>query len=201
MPPSRSTSRMPVGLVTLISLRRPSITSMPTKNRPSARRAGASSAQMLSSVALSAVASGLPPTARLLRKSSPAGRRLTAPRGSPFTSRMRLSPAVTPGRKACTITGRLSWPVTSSSRARRPGVLAEAKTTPWPARPPRGLSTTWPWSAAKAASCSTRLLTRVGAIRWLQRRALSFSFQARSEAGRFRIRTPWRSASSSRWVA
>ena len=34
--PSRSISRMPVGLVTLISLRRPSITSMPTKNRPSA---------------------------------------------------------------------------------------------------------------------------------------------------------------------
>jgi len=40
------------------------------------------------------------------------------------------------------------------------------------------------------ASSSTRLATRVGAIRWLQRRALSFSFQARSAAGRLITVTP-----------
>ena len=91
--------------------------------------------------------------------------------------------------------------VTSSSSARSPGVEADANTTPWPARPPRGLSTTSPCSAAKAARASTWVATRVGAIRWVQRRALSFSFQARREAGRFSTRTPWRSASSSRWVA
>ena len=179
-----------MGLVTLISLRRPSITSMPTKNKPSARNAGANSAQMALSAAVSSVTSGAPPTARFLRNSPPAGMRFTAPRGSPSTSRMRLSPALTPGRKACTITGSCSWPVTSSSRARKPGVAAEANTTPWPARPPRGLSTTSPCSAVKAASAVTRLATRVGAISWLQRRELSFSFQARSEAGRLSTRTP-----------
>ena len=201
MPPSRSTSRTPVGLVTLISLRRPSITSMPTKKSPSARSTGASSAQISRSASLRAAASGAPPTARLLRNSPPVGTRFTAPSGSPSTSRMRLSPAFTPGRKACTITGRASIWVTSSSRARRPGVPAAANTTPWPARPPSGLSTTSPCSAVKACSSFTRLLTRVGAMRWLKRSEPSFSFQARRAAGRLITRTPRRSARSSSWVA
>jgi hypothetical protein len=42
---------------------------------------------------------GAPPTARLLRKSPSLGTRFTAPRASPSTSRMRLSPALTRGQE------------------------------------------------------------------------------------------------------
>ena len=174
---------------------------MPTKNRPASRRAGPISVQISRSAALSSVAWGAPPTARLLRNSPSLGTRLIAPRASPSTSKMRLSPALTPGRKACTITGSCCWLVTSSSRALRPGALALLRTTPWPARPPRGLSTTSAWLAAKAASWSVLLLTSEGAIRWLKRKAPIFSFQALSDAGRFSTRTPARSPRSSRWVA
>jgi len=45
---NRSTSRIPVGLVTLISLSMPPITSIPTKKSPSARKAGAKASQITS---------------------------------------------------------------------------------------------------------------------------------------------------------
>src|SRR5580698_2147313 len=45
-PPSALMARMPVGEVTLISVRKPSITSMPTNRRPRSRSEGPRRAQM-----------------------------------------------------------------------------------------------------------------------------------------------------------
>jgi len=60
-PPSRAMARMPVGEVTLISVRLPSITSMPTNNNPRSRRRGASVAQISRSRSESSVAWAAPP--------------------------------------------------------------------------------------------------------------------------------------------
>ena len=93
---------MPVGEVTLISVRKPSITSMPTKISPRSRSAGPMRAQISRSRAVRSVSFGVPPRTMLERRSSGAGTRLTAPPNSPSTRMMRLSPSFTAGRNFCT---------------------------------------------------------------------------------------------------
>ena len=93
---------MPVGEVTLISVRKPSITSMPTNNRPRSRSAGPMAAQISRSRAVSSVSFGVPPRTMLERRSSGAGTRLTAPANAPSTKIIRLSPSFTAGSQACT---------------------------------------------------------------------------------------------------
>ena len=100
-------ARMPVGEVTLISVRLPSITSMPTNNSPRSRSAGASAVHISRSRGVSSVAWAAPPRTMLERRSSAAGTRFTAPANSPSTRMMRLSP--------CLISGRKRW-ITQGSR-------------------------------------------------------------------------------------
>src|SRR3954465_13648831 len=98
-PPSRAMARMPVGDVTLISVRWPSMTSMPTNNRPRSHKCGPSRAQISRSRGVRSVAAAAPPRTMLERRSSAAGTRLTAPANSPSTRMMLLSPFLTSGRK------------------------------------------------------------------------------------------------------
>jgi len=97
-PLSRAIARIPVGDVTLISVRLPSITSMPTNNSPRSRNAGPSVAQISRSRGDRSVACAAPPRTMFDRRSSAAGTRLTAPANSPSTRMMRLSPSFTSGR-------------------------------------------------------------------------------------------------------
>ena len=60
-PPSDFTARMPVGEVTLISVRKPSITSMPTKMSPRSRSDGPMRTQISRSRAVRSVSFGVPP--------------------------------------------------------------------------------------------------------------------------------------------
>ncbi len=90
---------MPVGEVTLISVRKPSITSMPTNSKPRSRSAGPIAAQISRSRAVRSVSFGVPPRTMLERRSSGAGTRLTAPANSPSTRMMRLSPCRHRGKK------------------------------------------------------------------------------------------------------
>jgi hypothetical protein len=98
-------ARAPVGLVTLISVIMPPMTSMPTKMRPRFFSSGADAGADFRSRAESSVASAVPPTTRLERMAPEGGFRLIAPTGSPSTMRMRLSPSLTAGRKACAMKG------------------------------------------------------------------------------------------------
>ena len=104
-PPRFLMARMPVGEVTLISVRKSPITSMPTNSSPRSRKAGPRRSQMSRSRSVRSVAFGAPPRTMLERRSSAAGTRLTAPANSPSTRMMRLSPSFTAGRKFCTTHG------------------------------------------------------------------------------------------------
>ena len=101
-PPRFLIARIPVGEVTLISVRKPSITSMPTKISPRSRSAGPIVWQISRSRGVRSVSFGVPPRTMLERRSSGAGTRLTAPANSPSTRMMRLSPCFTAGRNCCT---------------------------------------------------------------------------------------------------
>src|SRR6185437_12822604 len=78
-PPRFLIARMPVGDVTLISVMKSPITSMPTNMSPRSRSAGPSRSHISASRLVSSVALGEPPRTMLERKSSAAGTRLTAP--------------------------------------------------------------------------------------------------------------------------
>src|SRR4029078_10114916 len=101
-PPRFFMARIPVGEVTLISVRKPSITSMPTKSSPRSRRAGPIRLQISTSRFVSSVAAGTPPRTMLERRSSTAGIRFTAPAYSPSTSMIRLSPFLMLRKNLCT---------------------------------------------------------------------------------------------------
>src|SRR5215212_4103139 len=104
-PPRLAIARIPVGQVTLISVRLPSITSMPTNSSPRSRSAGPRVAQISRSRSERSVACAAPPRTMLERRSSGAGTRLTAPAYLPSTRMMRLSPCFTAGRNRCTTQG------------------------------------------------------------------------------------------------
>src|SRR6185312_10079679 len=78
-PPNCATWRMPVGEVTLISVRYGPITSMPVNSSPRRFSSGPRRAQISSSRFVSFVAFAVPPTCRLERVSPEAGTRLMAP--------------------------------------------------------------------------------------------------------------------------
>src|SRR6201991_3838907 len=96
-PLRRAIARMPVGDVTLISVRLSSITSMPTNKSPRFFNSGASVAQISRSRGVNSAAWAAPPRTMLERRSSACGTRLTAPANSPSTRMIRLSPCFTAG--------------------------------------------------------------------------------------------------------
>ena len=98
-PPVRLMARMPVGEVTLISVRKPSITSMPTKIRPRFFSSGPMVAQISFSRGESSVASAAPPRTMLERMSFAAGTRLTAPHGCAIDENDALVAAADSGQE------------------------------------------------------------------------------------------------------
>jgi hypothetical protein len=120
---------MPVGEVTLISVRAPPITSMPTKISPRSRSVGPMAAQISRSRSVSASFTALPPTCMFERASPFCGTRLMAPTGSPSTRITRLSPSATAGRNFCAISGsRLMFMNSSCSAARFASAWGSLKT-------------------------------------------------------------------------
>src|SRR5262245_33359802 len=95
-------ARIPVAEVTLISVRKPSITSLPTKSSPLSPRPGPIRLQISASRFVNSVAARTPPRTMLDRRSSAAGIRFTAPAYSPSTKMMRLSPCLMLGKNFCT---------------------------------------------------------------------------------------------------
>ena len=107
-----SISRIQVGLVTLISVKRSPIMSRPTKIRPLAFKIGPTARAIAQSASVSGRASPRPPAARLPRVSPDAG--ILAKQygtGSPLTTRTRLSPSRIAGIYFCAIAYWLPWAV------------------------------------------------------------------------------------------
>ena len=144
IPLNRFSCWAPVGLVTLISVSQSPITSMPTKIRPRRFSSGPMAAQISRSRAVRSTGSATPPTRRFDRTAPFIGTRLIAPTGSPSIRMMRLSPASTAGRNFWITSGSRDAVAWISIRAPRFGSPAFSLTTPEPAAPCSGFSTTSP---------------------------------------------------------
>jgi len=92
-------ARMPVGQVTLISVRLPSITSMPDEQQSALAQRRARVAQIRVRAPRGRWPARAPPRTMLERRSSGAGTRLTAPANSPSTRMNALVAVLHSGRK------------------------------------------------------------------------------------------------------
>ena len=108
-----------------------------------------------------------------------------APTGSPSIRMIRLSPFDTAGMNFWITSGSRLPVMWISTRASRLGSPAFSLTTPEPAAPCRGLSTTSPWRSWKSTRATGSELIRVGGVRpgnWV---TSSFSGALRTSAGSF----------------
>src|SRR6201992_643443 len=184
-PPNRAMARMPVGEVTLISVRLPSITSMPTNSSPRSRSLGPSVVHISRSRLDNSVACAAPPRTMFERRASAAGTRLTAPANSPSTRMMRLSPCLTSGRKRWITQGSLK--VTENMSNSEPkfmscGITRNTAAPPWPCS---GFITTAPCSSRNALISSRSREIKVGGIRCGKSITKIFSGALRTLAGLF----------------
>ena len=147
-------SWIPVGLVTLTSVSRPPITSMPTKKSPSRRSRGARRSTIRRSSASRPVAHGAAADVEVgAQLSRSAGTRSSAPSGSPSRSRMRLSPRR--DLRQVALRHRPARPeARRPARGSRTGSGRRAQTwkTPSPPRPSRGFTIISPPSLARKST-------------------------------------------------
>src|SRR4051794_32432544 len=195
--PSRaSVLCIPPGQVTLISMRRPSMTSRPARTIPSRRRCGASVPTRWRSRASGSISAAGGP----IRKSSYDGKRSTAPTISPSRTKSRLLPVSTDGRYSCTITCRVPRAVADSTSERVFRSWVRRSQTSMPAKPSTGLRTVVPWVSANSSTRSTSAVTSVFGHSSGKRSTQSFSCSSRTPLGRLTTWTPRSEAVSSRYV-